>query len=82
MQCRDNKMQKVITHNSRERRASRDQTFSAQRSSESRFGTHSSMVDPDDPRGMIRMYAAARRRKAPKITLAPMPWDDQPKEPQ
>lgn len=77
-QCRDNALQKLITANSREGRAKRKQTFSAAKGSCSRFGTHPSLVDPDDPRGLIRMYAADRRRKRPKVSLAPMPWDAKP----
>lgn len=76
MQCLDNKLQKAIRESSRERRAARGQTFSAQRNSEGRFGTHGSTVDPDDLRGTVRMYAANRNRKPPKVTLAPMPWDN------
>lgn len=70
----DNKMQKVMRQNSRETRVKRDQTFSAQRKSEGRFGTHGSTIDPDDPRGMIRMYAAARHKRPP-VTLPKMPWE-------
>lgn len=75
MQCRDNKLQKVITRNSRERRAGRMQTFSGAKGSAMRCGANKSTIDPDDPRGMIRMYAASRRRKEKPVTLAPMPWD-------
>lgn len=75
MQCRDNKLQKSIRENSRERRVARDQTFSATKGSAGRFGNHKSMVDPDDLRGTVRMYGASRNRKIPKITLAPTPWD-------
>jgi hypothetical protein len=77
MQCRDNKFQKVITRNSRERRASRKQTFSATKGSAGRFGAHKSTVDPDDTRGLVAMYAASRNMRKAKITLAPMPWDNE-----
>lgn len=73
---RNNKMQKVITTNSRETRAKRDQTFSAQHGSQSRFGTNKSMVHPDDTRGLVRMYGASRSRKPPKVTLVKMPWEE------
>lgn len=72
---RDYKLKRAMRESSRETRAKRSQTFSAQRKSEGRFGTHGSTVDPDDPRGMIRMYAAPRHKRLP-ITLVKMPWEE------
>ena len=74
--CRDNKMQKHITLTSRETRVKREQTFSAAKGSLSKFGTYRTTVAPDDPRGLVAMYCAGRGRKAPKVTMPKMPWDD------
>lgn len=73
--CRDNAFQKHITLTTREMRVKRKRTFSTQKGSAMRCGANKSRVDPDDPRGMVRMYAASRNMKKAPITLAPMPWD-------
>lgn len=68
-------MQRAMRDSSRETRVKRDQTFSATKGSQGRFGNYKSKVDVDDTRGLVRMYAASRSRKAPKVTLVKMPWD-------
>jgi hypothetical protein len=72
---RDHKLKRAMRESSRETRTKRDQTFSAQRGSVSRFGGFKSKVSPDDTRGLIRMYAAARHKRPP-VTLPKMPWNE------
>lgn len=72
---RSNNSMKLARDNSRERRAARDQTFSAAKKSLSKFGFYGTQQPVDEPTGVIRQAVAARNRHPAKITLAPMPWD-------